>query len=372
MKKHSILWAGFLIACLLLPVGLLANARVETSPENTGYRALAPNSNPITSFDITAYTSSSISLAWSSSVPNLYFKLEGVNNSSTTPLPPVYTQGYSHTYNNLPSGNNFTFRLYYRVSPSDPWEYAARVNGNTIIIVVEEIVEFGDGEPQYPYNPGVNDSFSIPLLPSQAEFPEINNHFLAQFEFQNEVFRFAIGLNQDTIYAGELYDKEGVFYLNDASPLELYCVHATHGNIFKLKSPSFNTGGTSVKATFLQQVYNYQFTPAGEVPLQMLPKDRKPIDAFDRSVAAQLNLLPRPNPFNTGTSVAYFLENDGPVYISLNDALGRLVKVVENNTQQKAGLHQALINGAGIPDGIYYLHMQTGSECRVHTLVKRE
>lgn len=81
---------------------------------------------------------------------------------------------------------------------------------------------------------------------------------------------------------------------------------------------------------------------------------------------------PNPNPFSRSVALTYSIEEAGPVAISLCDAMGRLVRTVENTATQPAGQYDISIDGTGLPDGVYFLHLLTGENRKVFALVKRE
>jgi len=64
-----------------------------------------------------------------------------------------------------------------------------------------------------------------------------------------------------------------------------------------------------------------------------------------------------PNPFNSSTTIKYFIPNAGPVNMKVFDTQGRLTATIENALYQ-AGTHQSNLNAAGLSAGVYLIHFQ--------------
>jgi hypothetical protein len=71
-----------------------------------------------------------------------------------------------------------------------------------------------------------------------------------------------------------------------------------------------------------------------------------------------------PNPFNPSTKIAYTLEANGQVRLSVFDVLGREVAVLVNGVQT-AGAHQALFSRRDITSGIYFYKLQAGNHVQI-------
>ena len=65
-----------------------------------------------------------------------------------------------------------------------------------------------------------------------------------------------------------------------------------------------------------------------------------------------------PNPFTTSTTIRYTLRAPAPVVISLYDALGRRLQVL-NQGRQGTGPHQARLDANGLPAGLYLYEVRT-------------
>lgn len=66
-----------------------------------------------------------------------------------------------------------------------------------------------------------------------------------------------------------------------------------------------------------------------------------------------------PNPFNPSTSISFSIPKAGMVKLSVFDALGREVKVLENETKQP-GNYEATFDASGFNSGIYFYKLTAG------------
>ena len=76
-----------------------------------------------------------------------------------------------------------------------------------------------------------------------------------------------------------------------------------------------------------------------------------------------------PNPFHSISTITYSLNHPEPVQFAMYDALGRLVKSMDEGYKQ-AGTHEILINGDDLPTGTYYYRIHTPSSQKTHTLTR--
>jgi hypothetical protein len=74
-----------------------------------------------------------------------------------------------------------------------------------------------------------------------------------------------------------------------------------------------------------------------------------------------------PNPFRRSTVLPYRLAAPGPVSLVLYDVLGRPVRTLVQGVQA-AGAHETVLDGEGLPSGVYYYELaqngqQVGRRC---------
>lgn len=66
-----------------------------------------------------------------------------------------------------------------------------------------------------------------------------------------------------------------------------------------------------------------------------------------------------PNPFRDFVTISYNLPESGSILISLFDAVGKEITILENNSQQDAGQHSIVMKGQFLDKGLYYIKVQT-------------
>ena len=74
-------------------------------------------------------------------------------------------------------------------------------------------------------------------------------------------------------------------------------------------------------------------------------------------------LPPRPNPFNSTTSIRYSLDRDAFITLKLYDLAGREVAGLVNE-RQAAGNHQTIWNAVAFPSGVYICRMEAADYVR--------
>ena len=74
-----------------------------------------------------------------------------------------------------------------------------------------------------------------------------------------------------------------------------------------------------------------------------------------------------PNPFNPETHIRFGTHIDGPVRISVFNALGQEVGVLQDGWM-KAGWYDVVFDGTRLPSGIYFCRMQTATHFQTRKL----
>ncbi|MBI5646277.1 MAG: T9SS type A sorting domain-containing protein [Ignavibacteriae bacterium] len=80
----------------------------------------------------------------------------------------------------------------------------------------------------------------------------------------------------------------------------------------------------------------------------------RPLEAGSRFVISQN----RPNPFNPSTVIRYEIPEVSPVRITVHDALGRLVRVLVDETKN-SGVYEVVFHADDLPSGLYMYRMET-------------
>ena len=81
-------------------------------------------------------------------------------------------------------------------------------------------------------------------------------------------------------------------------------------------------------------------------------------------IPTEVTLYPAaPNPFNSTTSIRYFMPSAANVRLSVYNSVGRLVQTLSEGFAQ-AGNNQATLQGTDLPTGVYLLRLEAGNEVR--------
>ncbi len=75
-----------------------------------------------------------------------------------------------------------------------------------------------------------------------------------------------------------------------------------------------------------------------------------------------------PNPFNPTTTINYALPKTSNVILSVYNTLGQKIKTLVNSTEAP-GNYNVTFNGANLPSGIYFYHIQAGGYSAIKKLV---
>ena len=104
---------------------------------------------------------------------------------------------------------------------------------------------------------------------------------------------------------------------------------------------------------------NMELTEGNEIVLN---------ENIDNLVLIEENLIPKryelsqnyPNPFNPSTTIKYQIPNSGKVTLTLYNVLGREIKTILNS-YQNAGQYEIKFDASGLPSGVYFYKLTSGS-----------
>ncbi|MBK6932753.1 MAG: T9SS type A sorting domain-containing protein [Saprospirales bacterium] len=350
---------------------------------------------PPSNFHAATASVSSITLQWTENTPGLYYWLSGADLTTGAPLPNVVTQGDTYTYTSLPYGHNFIFFIGASFCPQGPPGGKVEVRGSTIIIS-DIVLNIFECTPDDSREINVGESFEV-VVPKSTSVPgqPLNNGYIAEFRYNfngtEMLLRYGLvyNFNESTVYFEELEDPYSRYTLKafNLNGLAGECCFGNYNSfgcnlpIFRITSvvPETTNETAIVELVFQQPVGSYKSCNQGAgttPPMQKIkPGPVTKAEVLQKTEARTEKLLfsryPSPNPFAESTRLEYQLQTDGPVAILLCDALGRKVRDIEPRTIKTAGRYETVIEGAGLPAGIYYLHLQTEVDRQVFPLVKQ-
>lgn len=118
------------------------------------------------------------------------------------------------------------------------------------------------------------------------------------------------------------------------------------------------------------------FPDGNVVPLSVLAPLAKSTEQMQESATILASVETElfgnyPNPFNPATTIAFALQQEGPVSLRVFDILGRQVAELARGVMT-AGKHEFKFNAAGLSSGNYYFRLEAGDyvETRIMTLIK--
>jgi hypothetical protein len=84
---------------------------------------------------------------------------------------------------------------------------------------------------------------------------------------------------------------------------------------------------------------------------------------------SRFKILNYPNPFSNSTTLEYELEHPAKVNLSIFNHLGQEVAILMTQDQKSQGNHQVNWNAEGLPPGIYFYRLTTGSQSSTGKMV---
>jgi hypothetical protein len=111
------------------------------------------------------------------------------------------------------------------------------------------------------------------------------------------------------------------------------------------------TGDTAYVACFL----------AEKAAVQMFRRVPTGVSQSEELAPANYELAQNyPNPFNPSTTIRYGLPNRAHVMLTVFNALGQQVALLQNG-EQEAGYHEVRFDGSGLSSGVYFYRIEAGS-----------
>ncbi|MCE7922583.1 MAG: T9SS C-terminal target domain-containing protein [Haliscomenobacteraceae bacterium CHB4] len=378
MKKRLLFCLLLFLQAFVMPE--ISSARsydYDHSPvANEATNCIAPPPGWLT---VTNATPSSISLMWEQEAVNMLFKVEGYDVTGGFALPTYYTSNNTLTYNNLTSGNLCLFKVSATYCPANPQFEGGYVAAYQWVpkIIIDYVVELDTicklGEPEQT---SFNLEIQVCAAISENQYEPFTHAFIGRVkDYYDNTVDFAIAYNGTNAVVGETSDNPDVYFHETVPNTVVDCYMTTNGISHKVFTVS-DLVGLGTEATLTLKFHGtYGFQSCNECSTGRSSSDSPagfPSEGTAQSLENAAIIQVSPNPFTTSTTFRYTLPESGPVEISLYDAVGRQVKAVEKTALQPAGDYEMTVDGADLPDGVYFLHTITGQNRKVFALVKHE
>ncbi len=392
MKKHLVKGFLLLLFALWAPAFQAAPGHF-VAPANLVTVDLSCPEPPPSGFHAVSNTYNSITLKWVENTPGLYYWITGHDNTTNTGLGTVVVTGDEYTWGSLPYPHDFTFTIGASSCVEGPPGGTASANGKTGIIIVDDLVLF---------SPCNNSNISLPpglmnfkITVGAAQFANqgvLDNMYTANFSYQSDPCQFAVGYDEgeSKVYLEKVpeSDPRNRFFTQCSQNNQVGSIYyklSAESNIEVLRIDQLEVDNmnpaANMRINLLQALSTYTYCNCSGSPsflnatttshsnnVKQALESNKRLSFGSVKPAGQVS----PNPFSGSTTVRYTLDADGPIAIRLYDPMGRLVKLVENSAQQSAGSYEATVHAEDLPDGVYYLHVQTANRREVFPIVKRQ
>ena len=137
-------------------------------------------------------------------------------------------------------------------------------------------------------------------------------------------------------------------------------------SIFNLRPGTYDVEASVVNSS--PQVVPSRSVGAGQTTIVNFDFQTTSVQGREE-LPAQFNLSQNyPNPFNPATTIRYALSNRSRVNLSIYDALGREIAVLENE-EKDAGSYEVKWQPRDASSGIYFYRLQAGSFVQVKKLL---
>mgnify|MGYP001465284569 CR=1 FL=1 len=352
---------------------------------------------PPANLHTSAVTATTVTLEWDTIDANITYKVEGIDVTNGTVLPTIYTTADQYTYTNLVPGHthNFAVSATYCGPGGTTGDAITIKDVVTGIFITELIVEFSNPcEPasrQGETPPVTGDKITVCVHEFTTPPPplELDQGYIGALRYDGEPYKFAIAKKGAYFYVGEFqanpanppvpnpkYRWRGNGVLGQYESVTLL-YRKTNGEdleILDINIIQFVSAPTMAQITFLKDLQTYggcyiSNNSCGGVPSG--PRNDQTA-LSEKTAGTDIITAPFPNPFSSHTTLQYALAEPQPVHIQLFDLAGRLVQTVQAPTLQDSGSYETRGDGASLPNGLYFLHLQTGAERNILPVVKQE
>lgn len=395
MKKQFVLLRAFTWVILGLFLGFSPQYSTASPVPAKEYTCELP---PPATLSITGVTASSLSVAWSTVGGASKYKVTVYNMDNNTSYPTQYVNHPQNTLTiaGLPAGTHIRIGVS-ATSCAMGSSYGAEifVEGVTSIIIGDSIVEY--------CNPGSTPLSQQGVYERCLVFgaPPGNNYY--------EVYKASItGIHSyyspwGISFAMVAPCKEGLlFHVTNQSNIavlqisdtQLAVVDANNYDNFLclISAPTWNSGAVTCLASQIRFTISFpNYSPTGSNGFSFSMYDNYGLQSCygqatppavcgsvrrenEADFVLQIDnpFEVTPNPFNDQLSIRYRLEEDSPVMITLYNGTGQAVRSAQQPGQLPAGDYEQVLETGDLPQGLYYLSLQSNAGKQTRILIKRE
>ncbi len=351
---------------------------------------------------VTGTTGSSVSVAWSAVTGAALYRVQAHNLTQNITYPDVFTTALNYTQAGLNPGDVVLFEAAASACPDFPANESfreARAEGQAGKIVIEDIVHLGT--PQ-TFN-GLTTTVSlIPVVEGghSVWFRRVKIEQGANGGTTNH--RTMFNLWADCNYVVHLepdyaFTNLYLHNLTSLTPSKVeYKVNEGNTALIRVFNPEvISETEVRVSLNFPSNYLIKQISPvitttlpnACEVPSQLpmvvnennswvTESDELALETKDLSAQADLQqgkttiLGINPNPFTDQLQVNFELSDISAVTFSLINAYGQTVQAFEL-PEMEAGLHNLSVQTESLPNGLYYVALQTAEGRQIKTVIKQ-
>lgn len=373
VKLFALLLIWFCLPVFLSAGPITGGTAIEGYPEETNC-ALAPPST-VTVSNITGF---SAQVSWTPVQGATWYKVrlaEVANPNNTTTQ---YTTNTFVTLNGLIYSTNYiVFVSATECSPRDPFGIEQMRPFTTPAIIIDDALLLERCSEFNIEIPIVNNTVTITDLPQNIPGAPPTDYVQYEIVKNNTLFiQFALWVlhdnNNNTNTFTPYYHQFGVAGLsrfpNTGGSTPDILIKETEGLLDLVRVAPVSTGPGMpplIKFEFLQNTENIHvrtckggFTNGGD----------------DRNASSPPTALPQltavPNPFNDQTTLHYTVGKDSPVTLTLYNSTGSAVKTILNGAWAEAGAQLTEVQTSDLPNGLYFVVLETNEGRQVSTLVK--
>jgi photosystem II stability/assembly factor-like uncharacterized protein len=230
-----------------------------------------------------------------------------------------------------------------------------------------------------------------------AQLPESENPFIIDLEFgpfdadwlyvSNEfegIYRSTdsglnwTNINGDLPWVHSYFDFIEIsgICLNPLNPDNIFVYDATYG-VYQTHNGGIDWEPFNVGLDTTIWSGNIEFFPGDTTELFLASSTRSVwsihrtitgVDDDSPTLPKTLSLSSYPNPFNSSTTINYWLPQSGPVSISIHNILGQHVATILKG-QQNAGNHSIVWDAGEFPSGLYFARLTAGEEAQTEKML---